>query len=96
MTLKQSHFLSYILEVSLSRIRGDDSVNIYFQATEDHTDYLISMSLKLKFSLLAFVGICLVFISEWPIVSQIVVVLVNRELSGRSVSWPLVRRRYPP
>ena len=30
------------------------------------------------------------------IVPQIVVVLVNREISDRSVNWPRVRRRYYP
>ena len=45
-------------------------------------------------TLLAFMVICLVIISVWPpFVSQIVVILVNRELTVRSVNWPQVSGR---
>ena len=38
-------------------------------------------------------GICLVIISEWPPLSHIDVVLVNRELSDGSVNGPRVTWR---
>ena len=74
------YFLKYLYSYSSAKVK-DTNITIRYRRCSTFCWILV-----------AFVGICLVIMAS--IVSQIVVVLVNREISAGSVNWPRVRRRY--
>ena len=57
---------------------------------------IVIESSEKKLTLLAFVGICLAIISEWPPLSHRLLRFWWIELSHGSINWLRIRRRYHP